>query len=161
MAHRARPRQGLLDGAGRGAGVTHQIRQRVPARVGLHHQHHGQRRDQRDGGEILARVKRHLRHQRRIDGQVGGLPQAQHEPVGLGLGHIVQADVAASARAVLDHDRPAGQAGDLGGDGAGHGIRAAAGRVRHDQPDRPAIGVAAGRLRPQRQYGRAEGCAQE
>ncbi|KAG1228330.1 hypothetical protein G6F68_019495 [Rhizopus microsporus] len=75
-----------------------------------------------------------------------GQPPQQGVAVRLGLGHHVGADVAIGATLVFADDALAQLLGQLGRPQAAHGIRAAAGRERHDQLD--GLGRPGASLRP-------------
>ena len=102
-------------------------------RVGEQQQRRG--RDLRDRGEILDHVERHAAVQPFVE-HGGNIHEHQRAAVGRGLGDVIDADRAARAGSVLDHDRLLEPLRKLFGDGPANGVHAAAGRDRHHQRDR-------------------------
>ena len=93
---------------------------------------HRRRGDSADRREILLHVIAGI-------GAEANARQQHHDGVAVrrGLCGIASADHAAGAAAVLDNDLLAERSGELLTDESAHGVNAAAGRVRHDQGDRP------------------------
>ncbi|MNV94725.1 hypothetical protein D3C71_1895430 [compost metagenome] len=86
-----------------------------------------------------------------------GRGDQQRVAVCRGLGRHVGADGAACARTVIHHDLLAHAGAHLLGDGARQQVRGAAGRERHDQPDR--LGRIRIRVRRRGNQGQARGKA--
>ena len=128
--------------------ISSSIDLRRHRRMHQHDQRAG--RDQADRREILARVVADIGIERRIDRERAGAAEHERVAVGRGLRDRARRDRAAGAAAVLDHDLLAERLAHLLGDDARHHVVAAAGRVGHDQRDRP-VGIV---LRRGRRCGR-------
>ena len=99
----------------------------------MHHQRVIGGIDQAHGREIFHRVVRQLRArggQYRV--RPGGAEQ-QCVAIGRGFGNEFSADASGCARAIINHDLPAGGFGQCLCEYARGGVGAAAGRERHDQ----------------------------
>ena len=90
----------------------------------------------RDGLEILERIKGLLIVEVGIDAHDAVRDVADRGAVGTGLRDLGRADVAASARAVENHDLFVKGFGEGKGDGARENVAAATGREGHDHRDR-------------------------
>ena len=130
------PGEAKFSAPGLGLGGVDRIGQRLVRRVGAGHHHQRRVGEQHDRRQVLLRVVRHLRVQRRVDRQVAGLAEHDRVAVGRRLGDRVDAEVAAGAGLVVDDEGPAGGRGDLLAGLAGNDVGAAAGRERHDDADR-------------------------
>ena len=111
-----------LRGVGQRAGLRlrggDQLLHRMDRRVLRHQQQVRRLADQRDGGEILARIVGQLRIHDRPDRHVGRMAHDQGVTVGRGLGHQVGADRAGRDRVVLHEHRLAAAFLELGSIGA-------------------------------------------
>ena len=85
--------------------------------------------------EVFQRIEAHLEDVRRARHLVRR--DQDRVAVRRALGGELEADVAAAARFVLDHDLLAEHARQVIGDGAGADVGRAAGREGHDEMDRP------------------------
>ena len=102
----------------------------MPARRGLrrvHHQHVRHAGDERDRHEVLDRVVRHLRIERRVDRLRADRSHQQRVAVGRRLGDEVGAEVAAGAGLVLDDEGLAEGLAELGRERARQDVGRAAG----------------------------------
>ena len=136
VRQRAVAGRGIVQLAGIGLGVGDEALEVRERRRRMAHQQLGHFRHHGDRHEILLGVERQFRLQRRVDGVVRRGEQ-QRVAVGRGLGGRVGCDHAARAAAVLDHERGLQIVRHPRGDEPRHQIDRAAGRERHDQPDRP------------------------
>ena len=116
-------------------GVDH-VAERLEGRVGGNHQDQRGVGHEADRGEVLLRIVRQVGIEGRVDREVARLADDHVVAVGGRLGDEVDADVAAGARLVLDHDRLAECLGELGADHAGQDVGSAPGGERHDQAHR-------------------------
>ena len=106
--------------------------------------------------EVLLRVVGKLGVKPRVERDVRQRPQQQRVAVGRRLGHRLGADQGAGAGAVLDHHRLTQQRAELVGNLSRDAVEAAAGRLRHDEFQRPVRKVLGARRRGQRrQHGHA------
>jgi hypothetical protein len=112
----------------------------------MHHQRVGRGSDAADRLEILARVVADIAVEGRSDRERAGIAQQDGVTVGRALRHRAASDGAAGAAAVVDDDRLLECLAHLVGDDAPDDGRAATGRERYDQRDRP-VGIV---LREQR-----------
>ena len=115
----------------------------------VHHQHVRNAGDERDRHEVLDRVVRHLRIERRIDRLRADRSHQQRVAVGRRLGDEVGAEVAAGAGLVLDDEGLAERLAELRREGAREDVGRPAGRERHDDADR-LVRPRALRARPRR-----------
>ena len=141
----------------RGLAGGDEVAHRLPRRVGWHHQHQRRERDAGHGGEVGG-GEAGLAVGGGVDRQHAGEAHGQGVAVGWALQQGHHAEVAAGARAVLDHDvllQFLGQArrhqarGDVGG---------AARRVGHDDAQR--LGREGGGLREGRRSSEERGAQQ-
>jgi hypothetical protein len=95
--------------------------------------------------EVALRVERHAPVEVLVDGELAEGRGADRVPIGRRLRHGVDADVAAGARPVLHHEGLGELVAHALGQQTHQDVDRAAGRVRHDHPDRP-VGVALGAL---------------
>ncbi len=107
-----------------------------------------------DRREVAQRVERQLRDQVRIDDQRAVEAEQQRVAVGRRRGHRLRADGAAGAGPVVDDHLLAEPRAERVGDGAHAAVGEAAGRVGHDDADRP---VRERRLRDGRRRGGGQG----
>ncbi|MNY14496.1 hypothetical protein D3C86_1476730 [compost metagenome] len=89
-----------------------------------------------DGHEVLDRVEWHLGKDMRIDDDGAVEPEQQRVAIGRRLGHHRAADISRGTGLVVDHDLLAKALAQPVRNHTGAGIRNAARRERHDQPDR-------------------------
>ena len=146
-------------GLGVGDEVGHAGDAQCPGFVGVHHHHIGHPGHQRDGGEVLHRVKRQLVVQRLVDAVGTHGAHQQRVAVGGGLGNDVGANVAACTGTVVHDKRLAKSLGQLIGHHAGQDVGGAAGREGHHDLHRfggPG-GLRQGRQRGRYQYGSGAG----
>jgi hypothetical protein len=102
------------------------------------HDHGRESGRERDGREILEDIVGQFRAiQRGRDGVRAVVGHEQRVAVGRGLGHQGAAHRAAGTRAILHHDLLAQPLRQLLCQDAAERVGVAAGRLRHDQPDRP------------------------
>ena len=125
------------DLAGIGAGVGDELLQRVHADRRVNGQHLGDAHHQREQGEVLLPVERHLAGHERHDGERGRPVDADRVAVGRALGDRVDPGHAAGAGAVLDHDLLAELGAHAVAQVTPEQIGGTAGRERHDELDRP------------------------
>ena len=98
-------------------------------------QGHRHRGDQTDRRKILARVHAELGVEAGVDRQRPGMAEQQGVAVRRCARDGARADRSAAAAAVVDGHRLAECVGQLLRHHAGHGVDAAAGRIRHDERD--------------------------
>ena len=92
-----------------------------------------QRSHQHQGREVLVHVEGQIGHEDRVDADVAGGAKKDGVPIGRGLGHQIGAQHTGHTRLVVDDDRLTQGLRQLGRDGAGHDINAAARRkANHD-----------------------------
>jgi hypothetical protein len=118
-----------------GLGVSDQLGDGFHRQGRIYHQHVGLHRNQGDRCEILQRIVA----DGAVEADVHGHRRAGHRQrvaVGPGLGHGLEADVAAGAGTILDDDGLAEVFSQLLPHDAGHDVDAAARREGHHQLDR-------------------------
>ncbi|MNV61596.1 hypothetical protein D3C71_1541090 [compost metagenome] len=135
MARCARARRPHVDLVALPSDVGDQLLHIGGLDVGADHQHVRHRGQQRDGREVLDRVVRNARIQRRVDAMRAGGGQQQRVAVRRGRGHLLGGDGAVGAALVLDDDALAQRLARFRRDRARQDVRRAARRVRHDQRD--------------------------
>jgi DNA-binding transcriptional LysR family regulator len=113
-----------------------EVGERLVRRLRRHDEDEGRARDEADRRQVLHRVVRQLRVERRIDREVARLAEDDRVAVGRRLGRLVDAEVAAGAGLVVDDEGPAGLGRDALRHLAGDDVGAAAGRERHEHADR-------------------------
>ena len=127
----------VVERAGLGLGQRDQLGDVVHREPRIDHQHIGRGADHHDRREILDRIVRQVSaqtHRHRVRARGG---DADRVAVGRRLGDRVGADIAAGADPVVDHDLLAQPGPQPLRQDARDDVGAAAGRERHDQPDRP------------------------
>ncbi len=129
----ADPGRRIVELAGRGLGLGDEVEHRLRDVVLRQHQV-GRGAEQRDRHEILVRVERHALVQQRIDHQRRGAEQ-QRVAVGPGARRRCDADIAAGAAAVLDHDRLPELLRKRIGNDARQDVDRTTGGERNDQAD--------------------------
>ena len=126
---------------------------------GLHHQHEGHRRGERDRREVLRRIVGQLLVERRVGGERAGRHEEQRVAVGRRLGDRGRGDHRAAAGAVFNDDRLAEPLFQLRLElPARHDVHRAARPERQDQRDRPrriVVGAGRRRLRQEKRRRRA------
>ncbi|MNQ81412.1 hypothetical protein D3C85_964340 [compost metagenome] len=135
MRRRAIARRGVAQLVRVLSGVGDQLLHVVGGHRRVHHQDVGQVADTDDGREAGFRVVALLLVQADIDGQRAGGAEQDGVAVGLGVGHVLGADVAAGAAAVLDDDVLLERLSEFFGQAARQGVGGAARRKGHDQRD--------------------------
>ncbi|CUI28541.1 Uncharacterised protein [Achromobacter ruhlandii] len=135
VARRARPGRTHVAAIALRLDVGDQLGHGRGLHVGTDHQHVGHGGQQRDRREILDRVIRDARIQRRVDAVRAGGRQQQRIAVGRGRCHLLGGDGAVGAALVVDHDGLPQRLRRLGRHRAGQDVGGAAGRMRHDQRD--------------------------
>ena len=108
---------------------------RFGGKRGMGEQGHRHRGDQTDRRKILARVHAELGVEAGVDRQRSGMAEQQRVAVGCRTRDGTRADRSAAAAAVVDGHRLVERVGQFLRHHAGHGVDAAAGRVRHDERD--------------------------
>ena len=103
-ASEATPGRAVVERAGLGLGERDQFGKILRRHAGIDHQHVGLPADHRDRREILDRVVGQAGAEARRDRLRARGSDPDRVAVGRRLGDRVGADVAAGARAVLDHD---------------------------------------------------------
>ena len=136
---------------GIGAGALRQLLERLDARIRRDHQHHRHRDGDRDGHEILERIKAQLGVDVRVDAERGGRAVDQVVAIGPAARRGNRADVAARAGAVVNHQVGAQALVQAAAQQAGHDVGVAAGCERHHDGDRLVRIAAGGGTRGQRQ----------
>ncbi len=106
--------------------------------LGIGGQEQRVRHQARHRHEILERIDRHLGIEMRIDAEQRARAQQQRVAVRCRAGHQLAGEIAVRARPVLHHHRLAQTRRKRQPHGAGHQIGGAPGRIRHQEPDRPA-----------------------
>ncbi|MNT19765.1 hypothetical protein D3C72_1550370 [compost metagenome] len=154
MRRRAIARRGVAQLVRVLSGVGDQLLHVVGGHRRVHHQDVGQVADTDDGREAGFRVVALLLVQADIDGQRAGGAEQDGVAVGLGVGDVFGADVAAGAAAVLDDDVLLERLSEFFGQAARQGVGGAARRKGHDQRDGPRRRVG---LRGQCGRGRGDG----
>ncbi len=134
-----------------GGGELHRLRararrlepvgQRAHGRARMHDHDLGERRRQHDGREVARRVVGQGAEQCRVYGQ-GLAGDQQRVTVGFRLGDRVVAEIAAGARAIVDHELLAEAIRQAAAERARQHVEAAARRERHDHTHR-VIGITA------------------
>ena len=133
-----------------GAGIVDQVLESRHLERGMHRQHFRHPRHQREQGEVLLPVERHLAHHERHDGERARAGEPDGVSVGRAARDHVDPGHPAHAGPVLHHDLLAEAFGELDAEDAREQVGRPAGGKRHDQPDRPrGIVLRGGRERPQ------------
>ena len=142
VGHGAVARGGVVQSARLRFGGGHRIGQGLVGRIGRDHQSQRGAADQAEWGQVVDGVVGQFAVQGGVDGEVAGLTDHQVVAIGRGFGDGVDAEVAARARLVVHNEAPLRGRCELVADIAGHNVRAATGRERHDQAyglGRPAL----------------------
>ena len=135
MRRRARARRAVGELAGIDLGVGDQLLQRVDGQACVHHERRDRHRGDGDWREILDRIVGLRAHDHGTDDKLAGGAGEQRVAVRLGARDRGGRDDPATAALVLD-DTVAELRLDLLGPQARDHVHHAAGRARHDQPDR-------------------------
>jgi len=129
-------RRAVVERAGLGLRERDELCEIVRGQARENHQHIRLAADHADGREILDRVVGEGAAERRRNRLRARRGDADSGAVGRRLRHRLDADIAAGAGAVFDHDLCAEGRRELLRDDARNDVGAAAGRERHDQADR-------------------------
>ncbi|KAG1244254.1 hypothetical protein G6F65_021915 [Rhizopus arrhizus] len=119
--------------AGIGARIGHQLLHRLEGRLLRHEQHQRRFNDLADVDQVVPVIPRQLREQQRQH-RVGGVCHQESAAVGRRPHHFLGGDRAGRAGLVIDDERLARRLGQLLRDLARGVVRRAARRIRHDQP---------------------------
>ena len=114
----------------------HQLGDSLHAERRVHHQDIGIGRGHADRHQVLFRIVGEFRVDARVDRDRTGLTEQQRVAVRIGALDDLGADAAIAAAAIFDHEGLAERVADFLADDARGRVRRAAGRERHDQPDR-------------------------
>ena len=137
MVGRAEPYRRENDASGLLLGEGNEILEVGGRQPGIHHQQERRVHPEADRSEILDRVVRHLRIDRRTRCEASGSSQQNGVTVGGRLGGKAMADRRARSGAIVHHDLLSERLGQPRGERAPGRVGRSARRIGHDHADRP------------------------
>ena len=129
-------RRAIVDLAGVGLGVGEELLERLPRRIGSHHDTECVTADADDVGEVRARIESRLSHEGKAED--GDRDLRDRVAIGLcGRGHLARGERAGATRPILDDDRLPEMLFGRGRERAHADVGGAAGGPGHDEGDGP------------------------
>jgi hypothetical protein len=126
------PGEEKLSLPGLALGVGDELLERLRGHGGMHDEHVGRSREQRDRREVPRHVERQVLEEELVHGEVARGREHQRVAIRLGARALGHADVAGSAGLVLHHHGLLPLLRELGAHGARQQVRDATGGIGHD-----------------------------